>query len=123
MRRRAEGEEGGGARRKRGTRRRGELASVRQGEHLEGEAGAHVPCVIRSLRSGPLEMAKDQGARALFANPSKMLFHNLRWVQFTRLLALLLSNRTHRSNSKVEIFSRQSLAYRKMEECVENVLD
>ena len=52
-----------------------------------------------------------------------MLFHNLRWVQFIRLLALQLSNRTHRSNSKVEIFSRQSLAYRKMEECVENVLD
>ena len=68
-------------------------------------------------------MAKDQGTRALFANPSKMLFRNLRWVQFIRLLALQLSNRTHRSNSKVEIFSRQSLAYRKMEECVENVLD
>ena len=103
-----------------GVQARSEL--VRRGP-LRSEAGAHVPCVIRSLRSGPLEMAKDQGARALFANPSKMLFHNLRWVQFTRLLALLLSNRTHRSNSKVEIFSRQSLAYRKMEQCVENVLD
>lgn len=45
---------------------------VRQGPP-ESEAGAHVPCVIRSLRSGPLEMAKDQGARALFANLAKMI--------------------------------------------------
>ena len=48
------------------------------GKPLGSEAGAHAPRVIRSLRSGLLQIAKSRGARSLFANPSKMISHHPR---------------------------------------------
>ena len=93
-------------------------------EPLGSEAGAHAPCVIRSLRIGPL--ANGHGPRRSYTfrecvkdaiPPSSLGYSSPDCSLFNK------SNRAHCSDGKVEILSRQSLTYRKMEECVENVLD